>query len=468
MSAVPPPRERLSAARALGYALGGAGFQITDRVVIAVAVYFYLPPPESGLVPLLPGGIWLGGLTAYGLARLAGGAIDSLADPFVGWASDRSRSRLGRRRMFLAAGVVPMCWIPLLLFYPPGEPGSALNFAALAVTLCLYYVFFTVYVAPYLALLPELARDARERARLATLMAGFAAPIAGGYGALWLAGVGLAKGAGWATADAIRVVVAASCALSFALCLAPLPSVDESRFAKPEPSTLPLREALLRTLRDRAFLLYLAAQVLFILGITMIQPVLPYYSVVVLGRDEAFGAYLAAALFPGMLVGFLLVNLAARRFGPRLALAACTLLLGLCLGALGLLRPDLPGGPRDAANQALLFGAMALAGVPVAGFLVLPHVVIGQLIDRDEVRGGVNRSAMYFGVQGLLTKWVYAASLALLSFLFARYGNGREEPLGVLLVGPVAGVLCGISAILYLAYPERRILQEARERQEPG
>ena len=89
------------------------------------------------------------------------------------------------------------------------------------------------------------------------------------------------------------------------------------------------------------------------------------------------------------------------------------------------------------------------------------HVIISQVIDADAVRTGANRSAMYFGVQGLLTKWVYAAALALMSFLFAKYGNSRETPFGVLLVAPSAALFCLTSALLYARYPERRILAVA-------
>jgi Na+/melibiose symporter-like transporter len=100
--------------------------------------------------------------------------------------------------------------------------------------------------------------------------------------------------------------------------------------------------------------------------------------------------------------------------------------------------------------------------------MVLPHVMIGQLIDVDSLQTGGNRSAMYYGVQGLLTKWVYAASVAVLSLLLARYGNSREAPLGVLLIAPVGGVCCLLSAAVYLAYPERRILAAAMQGSRKG
>jgi Na+/melibiose symporter-like transporter len=105
---------------------------------------------------------------------------------------------------------------------------------------------------------------------------------------------------------------------------------------------------------------------------------------------------------------------------------------------------------------------MAVCGVPVAGFMVIPHVIISQLVDRDEASTGTNRAAMFFGIQGLCTKFVYGVSGAILAFLFARYGNSAAEPLGVLLVGPVAGGLCLVSTLLYTLYPEREVLSAAR------
>jgi GPH family glycoside/pentoside/hexuronide:cation symporter len=70
---------------------------------------------------------------------------------------------------------------------------------------------------------------------------------------------------------------------------------------------------------------------------------------------------------------------------------------------------------------------------------------------------------MYFGVQGLATKMLYGVSGAILSFLFVRYGNSAEEPLGVLLVGPVAAVFCLASALLFLRYPEAEVLRASAQ-----
>jgi GPH family glycoside/pentoside/hexuronide:cation symporter len=451
--------ERMSGGRLLAYALGACGWQITDRIVVAICIYYYLPPGDTDLVQQLPDGVFLGVLTAYGLARLIGGLVDSLADPLVGWASDRSRSRLGRRRVFLVGGVAPMVGAPVLLFWPPGEPGSALTFAALVVLLALYYAAFTVYVGPYLALIPEIAWSEDERVRLSALLGIVSFPALALYGAAWPAGVALGRALGLSGEEAVRGVVLISSAVALLLCLAPIAAVDEPRFARSVRSDLSMVRALAETLRNRPFLIYLAAQILFILGVNLLGPTVPYLAIVLLGRDEAFAGLLALAIPLPALVGFLVVRRVATRLGTRRTIVACVLLLAASLGPLGLVEPDLPGGPHDARNLAIVCAALVGAGAALAGFLVLPNVIISQLIDLDEARTGANRSAMYFGAQGLLTKWVYAASAALLSFLFVKLGNSRAEPAGVLWVGPIASALLLASAGLYSLYPEEEVLR---------
>jgi len=451
--------EALSPRRRLAYAMGSAGFNLADRVVYVVVIFFYLPPEGTGLRPLLGEEIFWGGLTAFGLASLIGRLFDAFADPFVGNASDRSRSRLGRRRAFMAYGVVPLAVIPVLLFWPPGEPGSRANFYWLAGLLSLFYVFFTIYVAPYLALIPELAAGHTERVRLATLLAYVTFPVTIAFGA-WAAGFDQLARLGMDPTDAIRLVVVVVCVIALGFCLLPILGLDERRFASAQPSDLTLWPALRTTLFNRPFLVYLLAQIFFILGVNMISPVVNYYPRVVLGRTETFAALFGLVLALGTAAGFPLVQRIGAAYGAKRALVLCTGLFAVSLGALGFLRPGEPGTPQDTFNLTLAFVVMLASGVAIAGFMVVPHVIISQLVDRDEARTGMNRAAMFFGVQGLCTKFVYGISGAILAFLFQRFGNSADEPLGVLLVGPVAGALCLVSTLLYLFYPEGRVLEE--------
>ena len=453
--------EPISSVRRLGYALGNPGFQLTDRIVVAIAVYYYLPPPGRGFVPQIPENVILGFLTVYGLAMLLGRVCDSLTDAVVGWASDRSRSRLGRRRIFLIAGVLPMVAIPALLFFPPAAPGSSANTLWLFVLLALYFISFTVYVAPYLALIPEIAWSQHERVSLGVLLALVAFPIAGVFGSAWPLAIDLGRAAGLGPEASLRVLVVGASALALVLCAAPILAVDERRYARSTASDLSFRRAVTQTLGDRAFCVYLLAQCFFVFGVNVIQPVMPYLAKVVLGRSEGFAAWFGIAMFAGVGLGFAVMNTLVRRFGPKRVMMVCSGLLALAVSSFGLLRAEVPGGPNDTRNLVIVFAALMVVGIPVAGLLVLPNVLIGQLIDRDERRSGSHRSAMFYGMQGFATKWVYGLSLWVLTFLLARFGNSPSQPLGVILSGPVAGAACLLSVAILSLYPERAVLAAA-------
>jgi GPH family glycoside/pentoside/hexuronide:cation symporter len=430
----------MSSARRVAYSFGMAGFQIPDRIVVAIALYYYLPPPGRGLTPQVSQEIFLGVLTVFGLAMLVGRVFDAVADPLVGYASDRSRSRLGRRRSFLVYGIVPMLVLPALLFWPPGAPGSTLNGISLAIVLAAYFIAFTVYVAPYLALIPELATDARARTRLSTLLGLVSFSVVGLYAAAWPYGIELGRQLGASSENAVRGVVVLSLGAAFVFCLLPIFAVDERRFTQTVSSELSFKQAMLCTVSNRPFLIYLAGVLLLIFAATLMAPAAVYYATVVLGRSEGFAGALSLALFSTTLIGFVIVLRASDRIGARRGMILCNLIFVVSLASLGFLRPDVPG---------------------VAGFLVLPYVLISQVIDYDTAKTGSNRSAMYFGTQGFLTKWMYGLGGAVIAFLFARFGNSPEQPLGVLLMGPLAGVACLLSALIFTVYPERQVLAVA-------
>ena len=442
------------------YVLGGPGWQMTATVMVSIGIYFYLPPEGAGLQVQVSEEIFLGVLTAYGLARLIGGVVDSLADPIVGYYSDRSRSRFGRRRYFLILGIVPMIAIPGLLFFPPYEPGSHGIFVYLTVLLSLYYIFFTVYVAPYNALIPEIAKTESERVELMRLRAAIGGPIAMAYGILWLVGVDLFRDAGMDATSAVQLVVVISCVVSFAFCLCPILALDESDM-KLEPSSLDMKHALTTTLTNQPFLTYLFAQMILILGITMSGPAIPYFARVILGRDEGFAAILSVAMLPGILIGFIVIHKIVNYVGTKNTLVASVLILGIAHIPYGLLTPSVPGADHDLFNMSVVIFLSSLKGLAIAGMMILPNVILGQLIDLDQAHTGASRSAMFYGVQGLMTKWVYAASAAIMSYLLSAYGRSAAEPLGVLLIGPVAGTFCLISAGLYALYPEKKVRAEA-------
>ncbi len=104
--------------------------------------------------------------TEMGLEIAAIGAIfffarswDALIDPLVGNLSDRTRSRWGRRKPWMAIGT-PLLIIALWAFCQPPE-GVGLTY--LAASAFVFYIAMTAVDIPYMAWGPELSRDYAKR-----------------------------------------------------------------------------------------------------------------------------------------------------------------------------------------------------------------------------------------------------------------------------------------------------------------
>ena len=79
--------------------------------------------------------------------------------------------------------------------------------------------------------------------------------------------------------------------------------------------------------------------------------------------------------------------------------------------------------------------------------------MIADLVDYDEKVTGSRREAMYFGMQGLMLKFAIALSALFFGFLLRTFGYSSAEPLGILLLGPVAGVFVLVGLSIFSKYP---------------
>ena len=166
---------KLTLPRQIAYACGQAGNVLGESLIATFLLVLYLPPGSSGetTVSWLPEKAF-GIIGAMAFVNIMARGIDTFLDPMVANWSDRNTSRFGRRRLFMLIGAAPLCLMTALAFLPPNETATDLNVGWLAVVLTAYYALFSVYVGPYLALLPEIAPEKNLNVRVGTMMAAFA------------------------------------------------------------------------------------------------------------------------------------------------------------------------------------------------------------------------------------------------------------------------------------------------------
>jgi GPH family glycoside/pentoside/hexuronide:cation symporter len=143
--------QSLSAARLLAYAAPTVALQ-----AMLVPLYNFLPPvyysAEVGMTALTVGFI-------FALGRF----WEAFTDPLVGALSDRTRSRFGRRRIWMAVGApIALCAAWFLLLPPQGATPTYLLF-----WLVVFYAGWTMVYVPHQTWGGELATGYQERTRIA-------------------------------------------------------------------------------------------------------------------------------------------------------------------------------------------------------------------------------------------------------------------------------------------------------------
>lgn len=424
----------------LRYGAGYAGIAVVTQTVLVWLAYFYAPPAEAGLPALVPIG-WVG------IAMLVGRVVDAISDPLVAAWSDATRSRLGRRRPFMLAGAVPLAVTFALLWWPPAGLAPGPMALYLGAMVSLFLIFFTVYTAPYLALLPELGRTRAERVGLATWQAVFQ-----------IAGLAIAMVGSGLLIDRFGFggmgVALATFSLATYLITALGVQEPSSNAAPPGPGVL---ESVGLTLRNRPYAKYVASHVLFWIGFNAVVAAAPYMVTVVMGGSEGDASLALALTFVVAVLCFPLLGRLSNQRGLKWSMQVCMAALAGALVLWGLVG-RLPG-PLDGFAQGLF--VFAVAGIGVAGLFVLPNAMVAEIADYDERLHGLRREAMFFGVQGFLVKAAMGISSFLTTALLETLGFSGDQPWGLVLLGPLAAafVLAGMGVLA--GYNEAEVRGEA-------
>jgi len=137
------------------YGSGGAGYGVLYNAHYFVLIYY------SQVLGLDPG--------LAGLAVGIGLVFDAVTDPLIGYLSDNTRSRWGRRHPWLYASVLPLGASFYFLWHPPGfVAGDTLLFAWLMVCNVSMRTALTMFLVPAYAIVAELTAEYDERTRLLT------------------------------------------------------------------------------------------------------------------------------------------------------------------------------------------------------------------------------------------------------------------------------------------------------------
>ncbi|KMW56287.1 Sugar transporter [Candidatus Rhodobacter oscarellae] len=375
--------------------------------------------------------------TVMGVPAAVAGAIttgvlvfDIVTDPLIGYFSDRTNTRWGRRAPWMFLGAIVMTLGCLGMFNAPQNPeGGLIWFAAMFVVAT---IGFTMLAIPYGATAAEMTQDPKERSAMVGWRMVFAS-----VGILIGGGVlpGLAAGMGYPTAMLI----------SAPLIVLPIwASLWLTRRApKTEaPSTLSLGAALRLVLSNPPFTWLVVLYGVMTLAVAMITAGLPLAALYLI-NDAGSSALSGAAnglgtmplLFAGFVIGSILSQAVWVMLSGRLGKTGA-LILGLCLymAVLAFLYTRLPS-----VNVTAMAGIFVLAGMTNGAYQQIPWAMWPDLIDatRREQGGAVEGAFSAIWLFG--QKVANALAPGLVGVILGAYG--WQEATGGAVVEQGAGAL---------------------------
>lgn len=445
----------LSIPQKLFYAMGMLIVTLSPQIIVGWLIYFYSPPPDEGKACYVS-------LAALGIISFIGRIFDSVADPIVGYLSDRTKTRWGRRIPYIAVGTPLLAITFVLLWFPIDEHVSISNAVYLGVILSLFWILYTVVVAPYLSLLPEITPYREERITvssymgvfevigilIATLLAGY---LIGKYSeGLVLLGIELGDGF-----KPMGIVIGFIILLSL---YAVLIKTRETDFSEKKQVSFPFIKAISHSIKNPGFWPYILTCSFFRISIDMAVAAIPFLVKVLMGPEYPFGlsAEFLAGIFQGIIViiavfFFPLWWYLSIRYGKKVIFITGLFGMSLVLPLLFIVGETHFMPPWI---QGLVIFLLASPWASV--FLLLPRPILADIIDHDEELTGYRREAMYNGMEGLITKFAAGLATLIVSVLFHFFGNSAESPFGIRLSGPVAGIITLVGAMVFFKYPFKK------------
>ncbi len=401
-----------------------------------------------------------------GTALMIGKVWDAVTDPAVGYLSDQTRHRWGRRKPYIFYGSFLLFLSMILMFVDPGINRTLPLFLWAAGVYCLLNTAFTLVNIPYAALLPELTTDFDLRTVLTGYRMSFAVvgtfigagavlPIVNAFGNARM---------GWGVMGGVMGAIMLITAL-----------ITFIAVREPEHTEAPEKQNIIRTyvdaIKKKEFLLAAVPWILHTVGVTIIQGALLYYFRYIYENEDMFQIALIILLSASIVCIPVWVAI-SKRIGKKLSynigmsIFATIVILFFIFGH----RAGLP----------FAFVTMAVAGTGFATHYVMPHAILPDVVEFDYAEHAVRREGVFYGLWTFSSKLGQALALAINGWILGLFGYQanvvQTDPakLGIrLLCGPVPAFFFVAGIVVLSFYPinrqfYQRIIKSIRGRGDGG
>jgi GPH family glycoside/pentoside/hexuronide:cation symporter len=430
--------EKLSTKTKILYGAGDFGFSLTDTTIGVLYAIFL-----TDVIGIRAGNAaWV---------FLIGRIWDFVNDPVMGYISDRTRSRWGRRRPYLLFGFIPFAIAYTLLWIKPPITGDLGLVAYYALAYVIYDAAATAVYMPYFALTPELTLDYDERTKLTSYRMFFSI-FAGLIGfTVPLAVIGRTRPE---NADKVLMIGAIfGIASALPLLLTFFGTRERPEFQR--VSTQPIGESIRAAFKNRPFVFAMFIFLFTWAAVNLVQSMLLFFLKYRMNLEDE-SDLIMGTVFITALITLPLWEWASRNTDKRKAYIGGMVFLSVVLTVLAFLSPN--------AGMAFVLSLAFLAGIGVAAVHVLPWSMIPDAVEWDEYETGSRHEGMFYSLVTLLRK--IASAIAIPSMLWILEASGfvsnaptqSESAIKAIigLTGPGPALFMFLGILFALFYPLSR------------
>jgi GPH family glycoside/pentoside/hexuronide:cation symporter len=321
---------------------------------------------------------------------------NSFNDSLIGFLSDRTHTRWGRRIPWIMISLCPLALSVFLLFTPPLAfeiTNNLANFIYFMIIIVVFELFFTMYDLNFTALFPELFITVKERTKGNNVRQIFA--ILGLIMAFVLPGLFISDYSDPSSLGEYQVfgIVIAIIILIPGLIFLKFSPREKAEFREDYRTAPPFFESIKTCMKSKSFAWYIPAEVAnwFVYGI--LPAIVPLYGKYVLNITDTLLlslllgiAFISAAIFMTILWKPLV-----QKIGPRKSWLISMSIWVIILSLLMIIGDPISG-------MIVFF----LMGIGLSGSLYIIDIVISDIVDEDEVKTGTRREGAYYGVNMFL------------------------------------------------------------------
>ncbi|MDJ0599638.1 MAG: glycoside-pentoside-hexuronide (GPH):cation symporter [Crocosphaera sp.] len=437
------PPTKLKFSTKLAYGIGELSGSLPSNILVFFFLFFLtdiagLKPGVAGIIVMI-GKIW-----------------DAINDPLIGWFSDRTRSRFGRRYPWMILGSIPLGFSCVLLWTIAPSNDQTIQIIYYTIIALVFYTAFTAVLLPYSALSAELTQDYNDRTNLISFRSAFS--IGGSILSLILAELIFS----WVNNEQKQYLILGLMAGLIAIISIYISvfgtyqrytKVTQSYPNYHRSSSLSFKEKFRLILTNFPFICVMMIYLCSWLSVQTIAAILPYFVINCMGLTEEHFTRMAIAVQGTALMMMMVWNYLSHRLGKKVIY-----LMGIpftIIAELGLflLQPD---------QVTLMYIIAILAGIGIATAYIVPWSMLPDVVDLDQLKTGERREGIFFAFVVQLQKIGIAVALFVVGKILdsAGYvpGSPGQQPDTALwairmIIGPLPITLLIISLVFAYLYP---------------